>query len=149
MFRLYDKIITLDDFDADKDGHASRVGFSHLMMEVVPVQSSKILGITTKDSSEAAKNFSYFVNDYFINAVVNGQEDLNYLNTLQRSNKDSQDFIIQEDWKNKADFISVDYYRRVHVYHSNIVSLSSARFVGVSIVSKPDAGHAGYRIYFL
>jgi beta-glucosidase len=138
--QAYDKIITLDDLDSDGDGYASRVGFSHLMMEVIPAQSSKILGITTKDNTEAAKNFSYFVNDYFINAVINGQEDLNYLNTLQRSNKDSDEFVIHEDWMNKADFIGIDYYRRVQVYHSNIVSLSSARFAGGAPINDLDAG---------
>jgi beta-glucosidase len=133
--QAYNKIIALDDIDADGDGLANRVGFSHLMMEVVPAKPSKILGIATKDNTEAAKNFSYFVNDYFINAVINGQEDLNYLNTLQRNNKDSDDFIIHEDWKNKADFIGLDYYRRVYVYYSNIVSMSSARFVGGALVN--------------
>jgi beta-glucosidase len=137
--QAYDKITSLDDIDADGDNFASRVGFSHLMMEVVPAEPSKILGKATKDNTEAAKNFSYFVNDYFINAVVDGQEDLNYLNTLQRSNKDSQDFTTHEDWKNKADFIGIDYYRRVHVYHSNIVSLSSARFVGGAPINDLDA----------
>jgi len=100
------------------------------MMEVVPAQPSKILGMTTRDNIEAAKNFAYFVNDYFINAVINGEEDLNYLNTLQRNNNDSDDLIIHKDWKNKSDFIGLDYYRRVYIYSSNIVSLSSARFVG-------------------
>jgi beta-glucosidase len=128
--QAYDKITDLDDVDADGDGLPNRVGFSHLMTEVIPTQPSKILGVTTKDNTEAAKNFAYFVNDYFINAVINGEEDLNYLNTLQRKNKDSDAFIIHKNWKNKADFIGVDYYRRVYVYHSNIVSLSSARFVG-------------------
>jgi beta-glucosidase len=137
--QAYDKIITLDDFDTDRDGHASRVGFSHLMMEVIPAQSSKILSITTKDNSEAAKNFSYFINDYFINAVVNGQEDLNYLNTLQRGNKDSKEFIIHKDWMNRTDFIGIDYYRRVHVYHSNILSLSSARFAGGAPINDLNA----------
>jgi beta-glucosidase len=137
--QAYNKITGLDDIDADGDGLPTRVGFSHLMMEVVPTKPSKILGIATKDNTEAAKNFSYFVNDYFINAVIDGQEDLNYLNTLQRSNKDSKDFTIHEDWKNKADFIGVDYYRRVHVYHSNIVSLSSARFAGGAPINDLDA----------
>ena len=31
-----------------------------------------------------------------------GEEDLNYLNTLQIQNKDSKDFIIHDDWKNKS-----------------------------------------------
>jgi beta-glucosidase/6-phospho-beta-glucosidase/beta-galactosidase len=128
--QAYNKITTLDDVDADGDSVPHRVGFSHLMMEVIQAQPSKILGMTTKDNTEAAKNFAYFVNDYFINTVINGEEDLNYLNTLQRKNEDSDAFIIHKDWKNKADFIGLDYYRRVYVYHSNIVSLSSARFVG-------------------
>ena len=133
--QAYNKITVLDDIDADGDGLANRVGFSHLMMEVVPAKPTKILGIAIKDNSEAAKNFSYFINDYFINAVINGQEDLNYFNTLQRGNKDSDDFITHEDWKNKADFVGIDYYRRVYVYYSDIVSLSSARFVGGALVN--------------
>lgn len=128
--QAYNKITALDNIDADGDGLASRVGFTHLMMEIVPAEQSKIFGITVKDNTEAAKNFSYFANDYFINAVINGEEDLNYLNTLQRSNKNSKEFIIHEDWKNKADFIGLDYYRRVYVYSNKIVSLTSAKFVG-------------------
>jgi beta-glucosidase len=128
--QAYNKITALDNIDADGDGLASRVGFTHLMMEIVPAEQSKIFGITVKDNTEAAKNFSYFANDYFINAVINGEEDLNYLNTLQRSNKNSKEFIVHEDWKNKADFIGLDYYRRVYVYSNKIVSLTSAKFVG-------------------
>ena len=128
--KAYDKITAIDDIDVDGDGFANRVGFSHLMMEVIPAEPRKILGVTTKDNTDAARNFAYFINDYFINAVINGEEDLNYLNTLQRNNKSSDAFIIHKDWKNKADFIGLDYYRRVYVYSSNIVSLSSARFVG-------------------
>jgi beta-glucosidase len=133
--QAYNKITAQDDVDADGDGLTSKVGFSHLMMEVVPAKPSKIIGIAMKDNTEAAKNFSYFFNDYFINAVINGQEDLNYLNTLQRSNQDSDGFITHKDWLNKTDFIGLDYYRRVYVYFSNIVSLSSARFVGGALVN--------------
>jgi beta-glucosidase len=128
--QAYDKISALDDTDADGDGFASRVVLSHLMMEVVPATPGRISNIARKSNSEAANNFSYFVNDYFINAVVKGQEDINYLNTVQRSNTDSKDFIMHEDWKNKVDFIGVDYYRRIYISNSDILSMSSARFVG-------------------
>jgi beta-glucosidase len=128
--QAYNKISSLDDIDADEDGLTSKVGFSHLMMEVIPAEKRKIFGITMNDNIEAAKNFSYFVNDYFINAVIDGEEDLNYLETLQRGNKDSEKFIVHEDWKNKADFIGLDYYRRVYVYFNRIVSLTHAKFVG-------------------
>ena len=128
--QAYNKITALDNMDADGDGFTSKVGFTHLMMEVIPAVQTKVFGIATKDNIEAAKNFSYFANDYFINAVINGEEDINYLNTLQRRNKNSEEFIVHKDWKNKTDFIGLDYYRRVYVYSNKIVSLTSAKFVG-------------------
>jgi beta-glucosidase len=128
--QAYNKITALDNMDADGDGFTSKVGFTHLMMEVIPAVQTKVFGLATKDNIEAAKNFSYFANDYFINAVINGEEDINYLNTLQRRNKNSEEFIVHEDWKNKTDFIGLDYYRRVYVYSNKIVSLTSAKFVG-------------------
>jgi beta-glucosidase len=128
--QAYNRITAIDNIDADEDGFPSKVGFAHLMMDVTPSRSAKILGINMKDNIKAARNFSYFINDYFMNAVTNGEEDLNYLNTLQIHNKESKNFIIHQEWKDKLDFIGVDYYRRVHVYHSNILALSSARFVG-------------------
>jgi beta-glucosidase/6-phospho-beta-glucosidase/beta-galactosidase len=121
--------------DADGDGVSKKVGFAHLMLAVSPARPTKIMGATIKKNTEAAKNFSYFVNDYFINAVVNGEEDLNYLNTLERYNKDSKNFILHDKWKNKTDFVGVDYYRRVYVYHSNVIALSSARFVGGALIN--------------
>jgi beta-glucosidase/6-phospho-beta-glucosidase/beta-galactosidase len=133
--QAYNKITALDDIDADRDGFPSRVGFAHLMMAVSPAKPTKIVGVTIKDNTEAAKNFDYFVNDYFINAVINGEEDLNYLNNLQIQNKDSRDFIIHKDWKDKVDFIGLDYYRRVHIYYSPIVAFSPARFVGGALVN--------------
>jgi beta-glucosidase len=132
----YDKIKEIDDVDADGDGITNLTGFSHAMMEVTSATNPRrILKTTITDNTQAAKNFAYFVNDYFINAVVNGEEDLNYLKTLQRHNKQSSNFIIHENWKNKTDFIGINYYRRVYVYYSNIVALSSARFIGGALVN--------------
>jgi beta-glucosidase/6-phospho-beta-glucosidase/beta-galactosidase len=107
------------------------------MIEVTPAAkpTRSILNKSIADNSEAAKNFAYFVNDYFINAVVNGEEDRNYLKTLERHNKESTNFAIHENWKNKTDFIGINYYRRVYVYYSNIVALSSARFIGGAFVN--------------
>ncbi len=153
----YDKIKEIDDVDADGDGITNLAGFSHAMMEVAPASAADTTGvkltiptrikrtilktITTTAANdndkgiEAAKNFSYFVNDYFINAVINGEEDLNYIRTLERHNKQSSNFIIHEKWKNKTDFIGINYYRRVYVYYSNIVALSSARYIGGTFVN--------------
>ena len=133
--QAYNKITVLDDIDADGDGFAKKVGFSHLMLAVKPVKPTRLLGATIVDHTEAVKNLAYFINDYFINAVINGEEDLNYLNTLERHNENSRDFIIHNDWKDKVDFIGINYYRRVYVYYSTILALSSARFVGGAVIN--------------
>lgn len=126
----YNIITDIDDVDADGDGFSKRVGFGHAMMEVQPARPNKRFGVVVSDNIESSNNYSYFVNDYFLNAVINGEEDLNYLNTLERYNKHSSDFLIHDDWTNKVDFIGLNYYRCVHVKTSIVVSLSSARFVG-------------------
>jgi beta-glucosidase len=139
--QAYDKIKEIDDVDADNDGITNLTGFSHAMMDVTPAAAKsttrrrRLLKATISDNTQAAKNFAYFVNDYFINAVLHGEEDLNYLKTLERHNTKSNNFLIHENWKNKTDFIGINYYRRVYVYYSNIVALSSARFIGGAFVN--------------
>jgi beta-glucosidase/6-phospho-beta-glucosidase/beta-galactosidase len=133
--QAYDRITELDDVDADGDGLSKRVGLGHLMMYVIPAKPNNILArrrimIMLNKNNQAARNASYFLNDYFLNAVVNGEEDQNYLNSLKIHDKTSDYFVIHDNWKNKVDFIGLNYYRRIHVYHSIVVALSSARFIG-------------------
>jgi beta-glucosidase len=137
--KAYNVIHEIDDFDADGDGISKKVGFAHLMLSVNPLKSSsKILGKNNKNNFEATKKFSYFVNDYYINAVVKGEEDINYLESCEIQNIKSNNFIIHSNWKDKTDFIGLDYYRRVHVYQSLIISLSSAKFIGGAFTNKVD-----------
>jgi len=137
--QAYDIITSLDNIDADGDGVSKMVGFSHAMVAVSPSKPAGLFGATMKNNQDAARNFDYFVNDYFINAVVNGEEDLNYLDTLERHNKDSKKFVVHESWKNKVDFIGLNYYRRVYVHYSKILALSSAKFVGGSLINNLHA----------
>ena len=123
-------ITEIDDADADGDGISKTVGISHAEVAVEPAKSRELLGMKLINNNNSAKNFSYFVNDYFLNAIVNGFEDLNFLDTLQKLNKASKQFIVHDDWKNNIDFIGINYYRRVRVYYNPIVALSSAKFVG-------------------
>jgi len=128
--QAYDKISELDDTDANNDGSPKNAGFSHLMMVVrSPLNSRNSVDV------EAAKNFSYFINDYFLNAIMNGEEDVNYLNTLERYNKDSKNFCVYNRWKQKTDFIGLNYYRRLHVRRSQMVRTSNAKFIGGAPVS--------------
>jgi beta-glucosidase len=133
--QAYNIIKEFDDADADNDGNTSIVGCSHMMINVCPAKSKKKLGKTIKDNTNAAKKFDYFVNDYFLNALTKGEEDLNYLNTLEIGNKYSKDFLIHKNWINKLDFMGLNYYRKMVVYENKIVSLSSAKFVGGAAIS--------------
>jgi len=132
--RAYNKITDLDDSDANNDGIAKNVGFSHLMVIVKPIIERSILK-SKSANIDASENFSYFMNDYFLNAILNGEEDLNYLNTLERYNKDSNNFIVHNEWKQKTDFIGLNYYRRVHVRQSLMLSMSNAKFIGGAPIS--------------
>ena len=133
--QAYNVIKEFDDIDADNDGHPSIVGCSHMMIDIYPGKPKKNLGITIRDNTNAAKKFDYFVNDYFLNAITKGEEDLNYLNTLEIRNKYSKSFLIHKNWINKLDFIGLNYYRKMVVYENKIVSLSSAKFVGGAVIN--------------
>jgi len=57
-----------------------------------------------------------------INAVVDGEEDLNYLETLERHNKESTNFKIHKNWINKTDFIGVNaFVAQILSYWSGLV----------------------------
>lgn len=128
--QAYEKISEFDDSDANNDGSPKNVGFSHLMLIVQPPLKS-----SNSADAEAAKNFSYFINDYFLNAVINGEEDLNYLNTLERHIEGSKNFRVNSRWKQKTDFIGLNYYRRLRVRRSQMVRMSNAKFIGGAPVS--------------
>ncbi len=109
-----DIISAIDDIDSDLDGITKKVGVSHLMVAASPNKSIIPFGIAEKCNLRAAENFCYFINDDFLNAVIDGEEDLNYLETLKKSIK-SKLFHVNEKWKSKVDFIGLNYYRRLHV----------------------------------
>lgn len=128
--RTYNTITEIDDVDADGDGVTKTVGIAHASVAVEAAKPKRLFGRKLIDNINSAKNFSYFVNDYFLNAIVNGFEDLNYLNNLERFNKESKQLIVHKDWEHKIDFIGINYYRRVRVYYNPIIALSTAKFIG-------------------
>lgn len=125
--RAYDAISSLDDVAADKSGPAKMVGFANAMMDLEPVHDKQE---TDAQNAKAAQDASYYTNDYFINAVVNGEEDQNFLNTIVEHNSSSPNFIKHPDWKNKLDFVGVNYYRRAYISYDRGIANSSAKFLG-------------------
>ena len=128
--QAFETITEIDDVDANGDDIPKNVGFSHLMMVTQPLLEKRSLLKLGASNFDAAMNFSYFMNDYFLNAIINGEEDLNFLDTLERYNKRSKNFIVHNNWKQKLDFIGLNYYRRVYIRTSRILSISDAKFVG-------------------
>jgi len=100
------------------------VGVAEAMGAVVPAQNlvSNVVG----DNSQAANNFDYFVNDFFVNAVVNGMYDQSYLDTINQVHNPTY----HPEFAHRLDFLGINYYRRFHVWHDNILALSGTGFVG-------------------
>jgi beta-glucosidase len=124
--RAYNAIHKLDTIDADRDGVAARVGAAHAMVAVTGTHSDGA-------DHEAALNVDYFLNDYFLNAIVNGEEDLNYLNSdpcCKRHVKSSTQFVVHPEWRNKVDFIGLQYYRRAFAFHDALLATTDAGFWG-------------------
>ncbi len=122
--RAYRAIHDLDHSDADGDGVAATVGVAHAMLFATPAPGS---------DAEAARNLDYFFNDYFLNAIVNGEEDVHYLNSspcCTPQDRSSPEFIIHPEWRNAVDFIGINYYRRAWVFHDNLLALTTARYMG-------------------
>jgi beta-glucosidase len=115
-----------DDVDADGDGKTKLVGFAHAMGPTVasPPGPAGNAGL----NAIAADNFDYFLSDYMVNAVVNGDEDLVYLNSngLDRTGPVTH----HPDWQNKLDYLGINYYRRFHVYHDDKLPLAGTGFLG-------------------
>ena len=108
-----------DDVDADGDGVAARVGFAHAMGATVAAKPG-FLGDQVKNNI-AASNFSYFMNDYFIQAVVTGEEDTHYLEDINQPRHLNP--TMHSDWAGHLDYLGVNYYRRFHVYHDPALDL--------------------------
>jgi beta-glucosidase/6-phospho-beta-glucosidase/beta-galactosidase len=114
-----------DDRDADGDGVAKRVGFAHAVFAAVPAQPGFLTNPTA--SNEATANFVYFGNDYFLNAIVNGDEDVGYLDHWD--DPKGTTVVTHDEWKGKLDFVGVQYYRRFHVFDDD-AKLGDSGFIG-------------------
>src|SRR5438874_10173388 len=51
--QAYDKITSLDNVDADRDGISKMVGFSHAIVAVSPAKPARLFGATFKNNQEA------------------------------------------------------------------------------------------------
>lgn len=132
--RAYDVIKTCaeidpvcDNVDADEDGTGSAlVGFAHAMGPTTAAPAG--FGGNEAANIRAASNFSYFLNDYFLNAVVFGREDRNYLDSA--NSDQGVDPIYHPEWEQHLDFLGINYYRRFHIYHDDGLAVLKAGFVG-------------------
>jgi beta-glucosidase/6-phospho-beta-glucosidase/beta-galactosidase len=115
-----------DNADADGDRTNALVGFAHAMG---PTKGSPPGPAGSQQANDdAASNFSYFLADYFLNAVVKGEEDTNYLNSNPPEQR--RNVTVHEDWKGRLDFLGINYYRRFHIYQDGRLTIAGVGFVG-------------------
>jgi beta-glucosidase/6-phospho-beta-glucosidase/beta-galactosidase len=108
----------------------SKVGFAHAMMHA---KTSLTAAVVPQDVQEASRNqFDYFYNWHFLNAVINGDVDLNIHRRpadqdVLRGKKRSDFFGFPVDaghpWTPKADFVGINYYRSVYVYYHQFIAM--------------------------
>jgi beta-glucosidase/6-phospho-beta-glucosidase/beta-galactosidase len=115
-----------DNVDADGDGKPALVGFAHAMGPTVGSPPG-FLG-NQQANNDAAANFSYFLTDYFLNAVVKGEEDTNYLNSAPPER--GKNVTVHEEWKDNLDFLGINYYRRFHIFQDGKLTFTGTGFVG-------------------
>jgi beta-glucosidase/6-phospho-beta-glucosidase/beta-galactosidase len=113
-----------DNVDADGDGRTKVVGFAHAMHSVAASPNDP----AAPSNAIAASNYEYFLNDYFVNAVTKGEEDINYLESA--GSDQGVNVAIHNDWKHHLDFLGINYYRRSYIAHSDILAISGTGFVG-------------------
>lgn len=96
--RTYHMVKNLDTEDADNDGIEASVGFENLAVEVVPLNPD------APEDVKVAKHFDYIINQQFVNAIWDGDVDLNL---------DGQAEEHDPEMARTLDFIGLNYYQRV------------------------------------
>jgi beta-glucosidase len=99
------------------------VGFAHAMM-YVQVAPPLQLGPLTPDNTEAARNFNFFLNDSYLEALHRG------CYRLRRS--DSCDESLRERLRGRLDFVGLNFYRSVYVFRDLKVAMM-ADYLGGAI----------------
>jgi len=98
--RAYDMIKKFDKIRADKDSvEAAFVGLIHSISPAYPLNPEN------SDDTVAAKNFNYFYNEWFINAVNDGEVDIDFNGEI-----DSKERIFH--MYSKMDWLGINYYTR-------------------------------------
>ena len=123
----FDTIKRVDDVDADHDGKSSLVGFAHAML------------LARNHPANAGRNqdlqFDYFMNWHILDALIKGEVDTSITwrkrdrNVLTNDAASNFFGIPVGQWKRRADFIGLNYYRSVAIYYDFILSLR-ADFMG-------------------
>jgi len=96
--RTFHMVKNLDNKDTDGDGIAATVGLENLAVEVVPLHPD------ASEDIKVARHFNYILNHQFVNAIWNGDVDLDL---------DGQAEENDPDLARTLDFIGLNYYQRV------------------------------------
>lgn len=135
----YDAIHARDTVDADGDGVAAQVSIAHHMRVFIP-------GGRDDASRAAAKQLGYLNNDLILNALVNGDLDVDFDQKYDGPN-DRQGV---PELKGRLDFLGMNYYSLSEIVPYNIQSTSGVKLLGIPLDSD-DLGYPktdlGWTIY--
>lgn len=114
FFNLVDAHVRAYDEIKSVAGKESSIGLAHGMVFPKAKAEMDILGLNRR----AAVQYDYCFNRAFLEAVTDGICNP----TLMVENKDRK---IVESWKDRLDFVGLNYYRSAYVYHNELLSLAA------------------------
>ncbi|MGI0059706.1 MAG: family 1 glycosylhydrolase, partial [Nitrosotalea sp.] len=104
LFNLIDAHVRAYDAIKSLAGDESKVGIAHAM--VFPKVFNEPGDF--KKNMEAAIQWDYCFNQFFLDAVIDGIENRDVIHN-------NKNVIIRDDWKKKLDFVGINYYRSVYI----------------------------------
>lgn len=125
--RGYDAIKKWDTKIADRDSpSAAEIGLIHSVTMTYPLDPKN------KKDVEAAKHASYLTNEWILNAITKGEVDLDFDGEIV-------DYEKIQSFRNKLDWIGVNYYTRTVIKHSEKLMLEASELTDFEMV--PGYGH--------
>ncbi len=104
LFNLVEAHVRAYDAIKGLAGAGAQVGFAHAMVFPKVSQEPDLFG----NNMEAAAQWDYCFNRFFLEAVIEGIENKEVL----LSNRNTR---VRDDWRGRLDFVGINYYRSIYI----------------------------------
>lgn len=121
--RMYDAVHEQDQVDADGDGLKTQVGLVNVFFSVRPNKPERAVDVN------AADDLRYWLNEIFMNAVVNGELDENW----------NRQTVYRSDLQGRLDFVGLNYYASIKVDGTRLPLLKPiSKLIRLGLKSRVD-----------